>query len=71
MPPILLCWPAISEVHAGDMAVKAEPPCQHFVTFCCCMAAEGHSDRLVSDMEVWMKQRYETEFLQEKNIDVC
>ena len=27
------------------------------------LAAEGQSDRMVSDMEVWMKQRCGTEFL--------
>ena len=27
------------------------------------MAAEGHSDKMASDMEVWMKQRCGSEFL--------
>ena len=32
------------------------------------MAAEGHSDKLVSDMEVWMKQNYVTELLHEEKM---
>jgi len=35
MPHILLCWPAISEVSVGAMAVEAEPSYQYFITFCC------------------------------------
>jgi len=31
------------------------------------IAAEGHSDRMVSDMEVWMKQGFVTEFLHAEN----
>ena len=40
-------------------------------TFCCCYtteAVEGQSDRMVSDMEVCMEQKYVMEFLHvEKN----
>jgi len=31
-------------------------------------AAEGQSDKMVSDMEVWMKQRGEIEFLHEEKM---
>ena len=37
MPPILLCWPMMSEADVGGMAVKAEPSHQHSMTFCCCV----------------------------------
>ena len=48
------------------MAVEAEPSCQYSVTLFCwvlLMIAEGQSDKMVSDMEVYMKQRCVTEFL--------
>ena len=32
------------------------------------MAAEGKSDRMASDMEVWMKPRGGTEFLHEEKV---
>ena len=37
MPPILLCWPMVSEVNVGGMAVEVEPSHQHPITFCCCV----------------------------------
>ena len=37
MPPILLCWPATSELDAGDMAVEAEFSHQYSITFRCCV----------------------------------
>ena len=44
MPPVLLCWPMMSEADSG-MAVEVEPPHQYPIMFCCCgVAAEGHSD---------------------------
>ena len=33
MPPILLCWPVMSEVDVGGMAVQVEPSHQYSVTF--------------------------------------
>ena len=59
MPPILLCWPTVLK---GGSAVGVEQPVS--ITCCCCVtdAAEGHSDRTVSEMEVGMKQKYVTEF---------
>ena len=35
MPPILVCWPTMSEANVGDMAVEAEPSRQYSVKFCC------------------------------------
>jgi len=35
LPPVLLCWPMMSEVDGGAMAVEAEPSHQYPVTFCC------------------------------------
>ena len=37
MPPILLCWPTMSEVDDAGMAVEVEPSHQYSVTFCCCV----------------------------------
>jgi len=62
---IMLCWPTKLEADVGGMAVASEPSTNiplHFVAVWQ-MAAEGHSDRMVSDMEERMKQRYGTEFL--------
>jgi len=45
MPPILLCWPMMSEEHVGGVAVEVEPSHQYCITFCFCVteAAEGQS----------------------------
>ena len=32
------------------------------------MAVEGHSDKMMSDMEVWVKQKRGTEFLHEETV---
>ena len=37
-PSILLCWPTVSEVDVGGMAVDAEPSHQYSITFCCHVA---------------------------------
>jgi len=34
--PILLCWPATSEMDVGGMAVEAERSQQYSVTLCYC-----------------------------------
>ena len=34
MPPILLCWPMMSEADVGGMAVEVEPSHQYSITFC-------------------------------------
>jgi len=34
------------------------------------MAAEGQSDETVSDMKVWMEQRYVTKFLHEEKLEI-
>ena len=36
MPPILLCWPTMSEVDVGGIAIEFEPSRQYSITFCCC-----------------------------------
>ena len=64
MPPILLCWPTVSEVKDGGMAVDVEPPTNiplHVAVWQ--MAAEGQSDKVITDMEVCMKRKRGTEFL--------
>ena len=33
MPPILLCWPTMSEANVVDMAVEVEPSPQYSVKF--------------------------------------
>jgi len=62
-----------SEVDVGDMAVEVEVSHQYAVTFCCCVtdAAEGQSDKMVSDMEARMKQRCGTEFLHMEKMAPC
>jgi len=35
--PILLCWPKISEVGGGGVAVEVELSNQYPITFCCCV----------------------------------
>ena len=35
MPPILLCWPMMSETDGGGIAVEGKLSHQHFITFCC------------------------------------
>ena len=60
MPPISSCWPMISEVDVGNMAVGAEPFHQYPITCCCC----GTDDSRAADwqngteMEVHLKQRH-------------
>lgn len=64
MPPVLLCQPTTSWVGVGGMAVESEPFHQYYAT-CCCHARDGstgQSDRMVSHVEVWMKQRCLIEF---------
>ena len=64
MPSILLCIRAY-EANVGGTAAEVEPSHWYSVT-CCCpvqMAAEGHSDWMVSDMGVHMEQRCGIEFL--------
>jgi len=56
-----------SELDIGGMVVEAEPSCQRSMTFFYCVtAAEGQSDKMVSDIEVHMKQNCGTEFLHEE-----
>ena len=34
-PPILFCWPTMSDRNTGAMAVEGEPSHQESITFCC------------------------------------
>ena len=61
MPPILLLWPTMSEVDVGAIAVEVEP--FHQTVAMWQMAAEGQPDRMASDTEVCLKQRFVIEFL--------
>ena len=66
MSPILICRPTTPEVDVGGMAVEAEPPTNIplHVLAVWQLAAEGHSDRMASDMEEQMKHlKCVTEFL--------
>ena len=48
----------VSEVNISAMAEQVEPCHQYLI-----MAAEGQSDRMVSDMEVQMKQSHAIELI--------
>ena len=48
-PPILLCWPMVSEADVGGMAVGVEPSCQYSITFCFCVT-DGNRG---SSLRVW------------------
>ena len=65
MPPILLCWPTMSEAGVGRTAVEIEPARQYSVIFSCCLrdGSRGQYDKMISDMEVYIKQSYGIEFL--------
>jgi len=63
-PPISLCWSMMSEADVEDMAgLNAPTNIPLHVVDVWQTAAEGQSDRTVSDMKVQMKQRCSTEFL--------
>jgi len=62
MLSMLLCWPTTSGADVGGMAAEVESSHQCSITFCC-WGAEGHSDRMASDVKVHMKQRCIPEFL--------
>ena len=69
MPPILVCCPTTSEADIGG-TVEVQPFDQYSITFCC-PVTEGKKrqlDRMVSDVEVYMKQRCVTEFLHEEKM---
>ena len=56
----------MSEADGGGMAVEAELSDQYSITFCCHRLLQ--SGKMISDMEVQMKQRSITELLYaEKN----
>ena len=41
MPPILLCWPTVSEADVGILTVKVEHSCQYSIMLCCCDGSRG------------------------------
>ena len=57
VPPILSCWPAMSEVDVGGMTVEVEPFHQYSIKFCCC-ATDG-SRGAVWQTGVWRGRAYE------------
>ena len=70
VPPILLCWPTMSEVDIGCMAVEVEPS-HHLPLHSVAVqqtSAEGQSDKMRSDMEMHMVQRRVTAFLHVKKM---
>ena len=62
MPPILLCWPTMSEANVGGMAAEAETP-STTIPLHVAAVQQRWSDKMMSDMGVCMKQRCGTEFL--------
>lgn len=67
IPPILLCWSLTSEAAVGmTVEVESSQTLLHFVAMWQ-MAAEGHSDKLVSHVEVHVKKRGGIEFLHAEN----
>jgi len=69
MPLILWCWSTTSKVNVG-MSVELNLPANIQICFVAVwqMVVDGQSDRMVSAMEVCMKQRCVTEFLHVENI---
>ena len=66
MPPILLCWPTKSEAEVGGMASEMESSHQYSTMFCCHVTDDNRRvklDKMKSDVEVYMKQRFVIEFL--------
>ena len=65
MPPILLSQTMMTEAGVGRTAVEIEPARQYSVIFSCCLrdGSRGQYDKMISDMEVYIKQRCVIEFL--------
>ena len=57
MPSILLFWPMRPEADVGGTAVGIEPSHRYSTIFVAVqqMAAEGQSDKTISDMKMCMK----------------
>lgn len=51
------CWIMTSEVDAGDFAVRFPTNIPLYCVAVWQMAAEGQTDKIESDIEVWTKQR--------------
>jgi len=56
-PPVLLCWPMVSEADGDDMAVETEPSHQYSITFCCCMTVGSRQNGIwhgnVNEAKLW------------------
>ena len=65
MPPVLLHWPTTSEADVGGMAAETESSCQYSITFYCCVTDGSKRKvlKMMSELEVQVKQRCVTEFL--------
>ena len=57
MPLILLCWPTVSEVNVGGMAIEAESSHQYYITYCC-HVTDG-SRGAVGQNDTWYGSAYE------------
>ena len=57
MPPLLLCWPLMSEADVGDVAVEVEPSYQRSIACCCC--APNGSREAVWQNGIWYGSVYE------------
>ena len=57
VPPILWCWPMMSEADVGGMAVEVEPSHQYSITFCC-YVTDG-SRGAVWQNAIWHGNAYE------------
>ena len=55
----------MSEADDGSMAVEARPSCQYSITFYCCVTDGSKRKvlKMMSELEVQVKQRCVTEFL--------
>jgi len=41
MPPVLLCWPMISEADVSGIAAEVELSHHHSIPFCCCVTDDS------------------------------
>ena len=73
MPPILLLWHMISEVDVDSTALEGGASHQYCITFCYSVTdgSRGQSDKMVSDMEAWMKQKVSLSVEKMAPTDIC
>jgi len=63
IPAILLYWSTVSEADVGTAAEVEASHQYSTIHHCCITDGSRRADKLASDTEVRMKQRYVTEFL--------